>query len=432
MHDEGDACAPPSWRTTDKALHLFAEPMMTPHVSPPPTLRGSPVYWLALGTFAVGTESFMIAGILPRISQDFAVSAATAGQLVTVFALAYALFSPIMTALTSRIPRRTLLIESLAAFSVLNLLAAFAAGYWSLMVARVLLAIAAGLYVPGANALAGSVVAPSLRGRAIGVVNGGLTIAIALGVPLGTWVASVASWRMTFVGVALLSLVATLGLIYGLARDVGANLPVASLSERLRVAARPDMLMALLVTTLWATGAYSVYTYLAIYLQSETLLRGAAIGLVLFVWGVSAGAGVLLGGWGADRFGARRVVGPCLSLGALSFVLLSMIAHVIPPAYALAPVIFTTVLWGVSHWAFYPAQQSRLITLGGLRVAPVAMSLNASFMYLGFSLGAAAGSLALGTVGVANLGLVGASFVVLSLLLLRVTGRGESLLRADD
>jgi predicted MFS family arabinose efflux permease len=120
---------------------------MTPHAEPSPSLRGSPVYWLALGAFAVGTESFMIAGILPHISQDLAVSIASAGQLVTVFALAYALFSPIMTALTSKVARRTLLIGSMAAFAVINLLAAFAAGYWSLMAARVLLAIAAGLYV---------------------------------------------------------------------------------------------------------------------------------------------------------------------------------------------------------------------------------------------------------------------------------------------
>jgi len=383
-------------------------------------LSASPVYWLALGTFAVGTESFMIAGILPSIGSDLSVSAATAGQLVTVFALAYALCSPILTVLTSKVPRRKLLISSLSAFALLNLFAAAALGYWSLMAARVVVAMAAGLYVPSANALAGSVVVPSLRGRAIGVVNGGLTLSIALGVPLGTWIANQASWRMTFIGVTVLAVFATLGLMYGLAKDVGSKLPIASLRDRIRVASRPEVLAALCVTTLWATGAYTVYTYLAVYLQKATLLRGASIGIVLFAWGVSAGAGVLLGGWGADRFGPRRIIIPCLSAGAASFVLLSFIAHVLPAAIAITPVLVTVVLWGVSHWAFFPAQQSRLISIAGLPLAPVVLSLNASFMYLGFSAGAGIGSITLVTIGVSNIGIVGASFVALSLGLMLI------------
>ena len=383
-------------------------------------LSASPVYWLALGTFAVGTESFMIAGILPSIGSDLSVSAATAGQLVTVFALAYALCSPILTVLTSKVPRRKLLISSLSAFALLNLFAAAALGYWSLMAARVVVAMAAGLYVPSANALAGSVVVPSLRGRAIGVVNGGLTLSIALGVPLGTWIANQASWRMTFIGVTVLAVFATLGLMYGLAKDVGSKLPIASLRDRIRVASRPEVLAALCVTTLWATGAYTVYTYLAVYLQKATLLRGASIGIVLFAWGVSAGAGVLLGGWGADRFGPRRIIIPCLSAGAASFVLLSFIAHVLPAAIAITPVLVTVVLWGVSHWAFFPAQQSRLISIAGLPLAPVVLSLNASFMYLGFSAGAGIGSITLVTIGVSNIGIVGAIFVALSLGLMLI------------
>lgn len=395
---------------------------MTTHDAPA-TLRQSPVYWLALGTFAVGTESFMIAGILPRIAGDLGVTPGIARQLVTIFALAYALSSPVLTAMSAKLGRRTLLIGAMATFAILNLLAAAAPGYWSLVAARVLLAMAAGLYVPGANALAGSVVAPALRGRAIAVVNGGLTLAIALGVPLGTWVASHATWRVTFAGVAGLAALATVGLAYGLARDVGRHLPVATLGERLRVAARPDVLATLVTTTLWATGAYTVYTYLALYLHDATLLRGAAIGIVLFVWGVSAGAGVLIGGHAADRFGASRVVGPCLALGAVAFVLLSAIAHWVPPALALTPVLLTVVLWGMAHWAFYPAQQARLIHIAGVPVAPVALSLNASFMYLGFSAGAAIGSIALASVGSRNIGVVGAVFVVLALALLRFTTR---------
>jgi hypothetical protein len=120
--------------------------------------RGS-LYTLALGTFAVGTEGFMIAAILPSIATSLGTSVQAAGQLATIFALAYALSSPILTALTAAWPRRRLLMVSLAGFVVANLIAAVAPGYWWLAGARVLLALAAGLYVPNANAV-GNALAP--------------------------------------------------------------------------------------------------------------------------------------------------------------------------------------------------------------------------------------------------------------------------------
>src|ERR1700686_3724989 len=107
------------------------------------------LYWLALGTFAVGTESFMVAGLLPNIATDLHTSIVVTGQLVTVFALAYALSSPILTALTGAFHRHTLMILSLSAFALANVVAWAAQNYWELMAARVLLAATAGLYVPG-------------------------------------------------------------------------------------------------------------------------------------------------------------------------------------------------------------------------------------------------------------------------------------------
>jgi predicted MFS family arabinose efflux permease len=383
----------------------------------------APLYWLATGTFAVGTESFMVGGILPKIAADLSVSAWTAGQLVTAFALAYALSSPILTALSSSISRRNLLIGSMVAFTAINLVAASSTGYWSLMGARILLAFAAGLYVPGANALAGALVPPEKRGSAIAIVNGGLTIAIALGVPLGTFVASSMGWRMTFVGVAALAAIATVGLSIGLQKNIGAGLPTASLRERLDVARRPAILLALLVTTLWATGAYTVYTYLALFLEAVTNIHGAHVGFVLFLWGVSAGIGVMLGGAMNDRVGPRAVIIPGLITGGLAFVVLSLTAHFVSPALAIIPVLIAVVAWGVSHWAFYPAQQVRLIGIAGLKVAPIALSLNASFMYLGFSIGAACGSLVLAYSRVANLGWVAAAFEAASLLLMLAISR---------
>ena len=100
------------------------------------------LYWLALGTFAIGTEGFMIAPLLPDLARDLSVSLASAGQLVTVFALTYAFSSPLLTTLTGDIDRRRLLIASMVAFAAANFVALSAHSYAALMTARVLLAIA--------------------------------------------------------------------------------------------------------------------------------------------------------------------------------------------------------------------------------------------------------------------------------------------------
>jgi predicted MFS family arabinose efflux permease len=372
------------------------------------------VFWLALGAFAIGTEGFMISPLLPGMAADFGVSIQTAGQLVTAFALAYGVSSPILTALTGGINRRALLLGSIAAFAVSNLLAACAPGFWGLMSARILLALSAGLFVPGANALAGAIVTPERRGRAIAVVNGGITVAIALGVPLGGLVGHHIGWRMTFVGVAALAAIATAGVAWGVPRDIGSGLKVATLSERIAVAARPAVLITLLSTTLWATGAYTVYTYLSPLLASVADLSGASISGVLFLWGVCAAIGVVCGGLLSDRIGPLKVIVPAISLMAIAFAALSFSQIALSPAVAVFPVLAAIAIWGVAHWAFYPAQQARLIDTGGVSVAPIVLSLNASFMYIGFSLGAALGGATLARVGVGSLGWIAALCEVLA------------------
>jgi hypothetical protein len=211
----------------------------------------------------------------------------------------------------------------LSAFTVANIIAWAAQNYWELMAARILLAAAAGLYVPGANALAGAIAGPERRGTALAIVNGGITIAVAFGVPLGALVGDRLGWRMTFAGVAALSAAATAGLLFGLPRNIGAGLPTATLRERIHVARQPVILMTLLVTTLWAMGAYTIYTYLALFVARTTPLHGAEIGYVLFTWGVAAAIGVFIGGKAVDRLSPSRVIIPCLSVSILAFSLMS-------------------------------------------------------------------------------------------------------------
>ena len=375
----------------------------------PPRHHGA-LFGLAIGTFAVGTEGFMIAALLPAIAHSFSVSIAAAGQLVTIFALVYALSSPISTALTASLPRRKLLMLSLAGFCAANLVAAVAAGFWSLAAAQILLALAAGLYVPNANALAGALSAPQHRGRALGIVNGGITVAIAVGVPLGAFIGAHLGWRSTFAGVAVLSAAALAALTVLLPRDIAAPAP-AGLRKRLAVIGAPAVFPALLTTTLWAVGAYTVYTYIAPYLSESAALMPSQIGLVLMVYGMAALFGVMLGGTGVDRLGSRAVQAFSLPAMAIAFAGLTVIG-LLPNPHAIFAIVPLIIIWGISAWSFFPAQQNRLIAIAGLPNIPVVLSLNASFMYLGFAAGAALGSIVIAVVSVAWIGAAGAVTIV--------------------
>jgi predicted MFS family arabinose efflux permease len=380
-----------------------------------------PLTWIALGTFATGTESFMIAALLPGLAKDLAVTLTAAGQLVTVFGLTYAISSPALSALTAGIGRRNLLLLSMTAFALANFFAGTATGFWQLVAARVLLAAAAGLYVPSASALAGAIVAPERRGTALAIVNGGTSIAVALGVPLGALVGHALGWRMTFVGVGIMASIAVAGLFLGIPRGIDKGLSVPSIRERLAVVRQVPLLTGFLVTLLWATGAYTVYTYFTPYLTTVTQIDGAHVGIAFFVWGVSAVIGLFLGGTLSDRFGSRAVMIPAFAFLTLAFAGLSVIGHYLTGTSALAPVAAAIVIWGLAAWAFFPAQQSRLMQVAGLKTAPIALSLNASFMYLGFSLGAMLGSLVLMHASVVTLGLVGAACEIAAALIVLPT-----------
>ena len=382
-----------------------------------------PLYCLALGTFAIGTESFMIAAILPKIAGDLAVSLEMAGQLVTAFTLVYAISSPLLTALTGAVDRRKLLLLTIGLFALGNVVAASASGYWALLLARVLLAIAAGLYAPNANALAGALMPPERRGRALAIVSGGFSVAVALGVPAGAFVGAHLGWRMTFVSVAGVAMAAFIGLLVGIPKDAGKGLSAATIPERLAVIRQPGALPALIVTTLWALGGYAVYTFIAPFLAEVVELDGSQVGYVLFCWGASAFVGLLLGGLANDKIGARSVISTALPLMAIALSSLSFTAmHVTAPG-RLPPLLAAVVIWGLTAWGFFPAQQARLIGIAGLQNAPIILSLNGSFQYFGFSLGAALGSATLAFGSVIDLGWVGGVGVASAFLLFIVSDR---------
>ncbi|NKL23707.1 MFS transporter [Rhizobium leguminosarum] len=349
-----------------------------------------------------------------------------AGQLVTIFALTYAFSSPLLTTLFGHVDRRRILLSGMGLFVISNILAAIASSYELLAVARVLLAMSAGLYVPNANALGSALVPPERRGRALAIVSGGLGVAVAIGVPLGSFVGISFGWRMPFIGVAVLSSIALIGLLAGLPKDIGRGLSAPSLGDRIRVIKRPGVGLALIQTVFLGMGAYCAYTYVAPFLDAVGGISGASLTEALFVFGVCAFVGIIVSGHISDSIGSRRVVAYSLAVIVLNYLAMFLIPHLLGPGSARIATFILVGIWGFSSWAFFPAQQSRLIAVAGHSVGPIVLSLNASGMYLGFSIGAGIGSAILTKLNVVNLAWVSALFVTVSFgLLLLTSGREQ-------
>jgi DHA1 family inner membrane transport protein len=178
---------------------------------------------LTVGTFAVGTDAFVVAGVLPDLARSLHVGVAQAAQLVTVFALAYAVLAPVLAAVTGRWPRRKLLLTALLVFVLGNVATALAPSYALVVAARLLAAAGAAMFTPNASATAAALVPPGQRARAISWVVFGLTSSTALGAPLGTFLASVLSWRETMWFVAALGGLAALVIVRGLPTPMRAS-----------------------------------------------------------------------------------------------------------------------------------------------------------------------------------------------------------------
>ncbi|MFI6501649.1 MFS transporter [Nonomuraea typhae] len=362
---------------------------------------------LALATFAVGTDNYVIAGLLPAIAADLDVSTPAAGQLVTVFALVLALSAPVMGALTSGLDRRSALLIALGVFVAGNAATALGTTYEAVMIARIVTAVGAGMINSAASSTAAAIAPPERRGRALAFVLGGLTLATALGLPLGTLIGST-DWHVTLWAVAGVGLVAALGIAAGLP---AVSLPAVSLGERLRPLRQGQVLALLAVTTLVFLAAYTLYTYIGPALQPATGGSAPLLTVILLAWGIGVLAGNIIAGRLVDRRDPAQVLTVPLLVAALALALT-------PVATAtLASTLIWAVIWGVTLGIVVVPQQHRLISLSPA-AAPVLLGLNSSAIYAGMALGGGLGGLAQEwfAVAPAALGLPAAGVTALALL----------------
>ncbi|MEU9235164.1 MFS transporter [Streptomyces subrutilus] len=333
---------------------------------------------LAVGAFAIGTDTFVVAGVLPEVAADLAVSHADVGWISTLFALTYAVFAPVLGAFTGAWERRAVLVVSLAGFAVGNIASALAPSLGLLLAARVLTAACAALYIPAASASAAALSAPERRGRAMAVVLGGLSAATVAGVPFGTWVAADLGWRATFWLLAGLGLVCAAAVALCLPR---LRLPASpGLAARLAPARDPRVLLTVGTTLLFMTGGYLSLTYIGAVLEPVTDGDGSVLALLLLSFGVTAIAGTALGGRATDRYGATPVL-------AVSVAVLAAVLATLPlTRNTMAGAVVSMAVWGLAAMATQPPQQHRMFAIAPTS-GPLLLSLNSSATFVGISLG---------------------------------------------
>ncbi|WP_367135059.1 MFS transporter [Saccharothrix sp. HUAS TT1] len=366
-------------------------------------------YLLAAGAFAIGTSGYIVSGVLPAVSEELHVSHATAGQLLTAFAVAYALSSPLLSVLTGRWERRKLLVTALGVSALGNLLAAVAPNYPLLLVARVVSALGAAVYTPGATLVATVLSPPERRGRAVALVFGGLTLSLVFGVPVGNLLGGPLGYQGVFALIAVVSALAAVAVRVWLPR-VDAP-PVVGLRDRFAPAADRRVLMVLGLTVLACLAVFSVFNYIAPLLTETAGVGGAAIGALLMAYGVGSVVGNWAAGRLADRFDTRKLL--VVVFSGFTAVLATLPLTMTTPVSA-AVALF---VWGALTWSANPPIQSWLIELAPAN-SGLLLSLNASAIYLGVGLSGVVGGVVISWVGLLPLAPIAALLALVALVVL--------------
>ncbi|MDN2703298.1 MFS transporter [Janthinobacterium sp. SUN100] len=372
------------------------------------------IYLLSLCSFAFGLCEFIAAGLLTPMARDLHASVAAAGGAIAAYALGAAIGAPVLTALLARRPVRQVLVATMLVLAAGSVAMAAAPALGALLGVRFAVGLAHGVFMAIASHAATSLVDPSRAGRALSIVWLGLTLALAGGVPLGTWLGAVASWRWVFAVIGVLALCGGAGLRLAMpaARQQAA---ATSALASLRAILQPPLLLAAGVAALVSVATFSFFTYVSPFLLQLGGLDAGWLGAAMLCFGACAIGGNLLGGWCADRPHALRAT--MLALAALA---LNLLAFYLLRAWPLAMLALCGTL-GLLFFALVT-----LSTMGLLRLArrhcpgsdAVAAGLNIAAFNAGTALGGALGGALIVACGLPSIAIGGALAALLAMLLL--------------
>lgn len=371
---------------------------------------------LVLLGFSLGFSEFVVIGVEPDIADSLGVSLAQAGELISFFAVTYAVLTPVLALSTGRFRRFQLLVAYSVVFVLANLVQALAPGFGVLLASRVLIGA-----VSGALLAVGVTYIPELMGAdrtsmVISVVYAAFSVAMVVATSAGKAVAELLDWRLAMWAALVLSVVTCAALLAVLPRQ-GATDEPATFGEQVGLLAEPQVLTGMAIFVFGVGSVYVFYGYVTPYLEQVLGMEPLAASAALMAYGAACFVSNLVSGWLDARVGMRGLL--------VTFLLQAALLTGLWLAGSIMPLgLGIVLLVGLSMYCVSVPCISMFMRAARER-HPKALTLASSLEPMSFNVGIAAGTAVGGMVvsgpGISQVGIVGAAFSLVACALVALT-----------
>ncbi|MCI1592746.1 MFS transporter [Heyndrickxia oleronia] len=367
---------------------------------------------LAVSAFAIGTTEFISVGLLPLIANDLNIPVTTAGLTVSLYALGVTFGAPILTSLTSRMSRKSLLLWIMIIFIIGNSLAFSATSIGVLLVARVIAAFSHGIFMSIGSTIAADLVPENRRASAISIMFTGLTVATVTGVPFGTFIGQQFGWRLAFLLIVIVGVIAFFANWILVPSDLKKG-EKTSFRDQVKLVTNGRLMLLFIITALGYGGTFVVFTYLSPLLQEVTGFKEGTVAVILLIYGVAIAIGNMLGG----KLSNRNPIRSLFYMFIIQAIVLFILSFTAP--FKVAGLI-TILFMGLLAFMNVPGLQTYVVILAE-RFVPsaidVASAVNIAAFNAGIALGSYLGGIITHSIGLIHTAWIGALMVLGSVIL---------------
>lgn len=364
-----------------------------------------PLIGMTISAFLVNTSEFMPIGLLTDISNDFNMTAAQAGVMITAYSWTVTILSLPLMLLACKIEPKKLLLGTLTVFSTCQVLSVISIGFPFLVVSRIGVACAHSIFWAIASPLAVRVVSKEHQSKALSAIITGTAIAMVLGMPLGRMIGLQIGWRMTFLCVAVISFLVLVYLAFVFLKIE--NTESFSINQLPELFKNSRLMITYIITFLFATGYYTTYSYIEPFLQRVAGFPSTLVTITLMLFGVAGLSGSYLFSRYYDdhRFAFVQ---------AVLFGFAGALGLLYPASINMYMIILVCAIWGIAAMAFQTSFQAEIIGCVSTAASSVAMAIFSAIFNLGIGSGTWLGGVVYTNTSLNFIGFVGAMIVLVA------------------